>query len=567
MALVQTTPAKILKRIRTDDVKAEMELIFDIADGGKSGWQHKDNWYYEESWDKKSFGTVTGKKMITFKSYKVQINNIIKMFARGSHISSKIPRAKKTDEPKFSTSLDKGKAIIYLMVGTQLIKFQETKARGGTSGPSASTKTKMQEIGSAYVFYLALCQDKKWNDWSNLYEDPDIINVLGKGVWKDYAGGQGTTAWEEDGAEWALNFWIQQEALLNKLQCGGNCCLFDSFVHSREAMKYLPSEGSAGTFMEYVQGIVGKMGVTGKDNWNPADIWLIRSGVEKKARESIDSILSSSLPKDNKRLQVNHLMRGYFASKDIFGISLKKVSRHPASVVYFNTQESFFTENWVGKGYGGKGTDDTIMHYSHVTCKLGLDEDNTLETQDTVFVVEDKNEKGAKYKFQIKANNSSEMSGLKYEATAEGHGDARLGKATVEEVIKIIDEHSKYTMDKSKFSYPQNCKQFQDNNLGSPIPGNDGWKKVIDFLWNGRTVYNIDFGSVDSAEECYQNLCLAMSPGPKPHVVNSKLQQLRWLYCFFNLKNFNKDKDRVATKLVWLSMKAGREYGPFAKIY
>jgi hypothetical protein len=88
-------------------------------------------------------------------------------------------------------------------------------------------------------------------------------------------------------------------------------------------------------------------------------------------------------------------------------------------------------------------------------------------------------------------------------------------------------------------------------------------------LWDNKTKFNIDFGSADSKEECYSNLCIAMTKsieGTKPHVVNSKLQQIRWLYCFFNgIKD--SDKDRFSTKLVWLSMKAGRDYGPFAKIY
>ena len=571
MALVQTTPAQILKRIRTHDVWGEMQLLFMIAEGNTdakdTSWMSSNKWFYEESWDRQSFGVKTGKKMITFKSAYDRIDKIIEAHARGKYVSLKIARVKKSDEPKFGRSIDSGKPYIFLNVGSQLIKFQGTKATSGSATKiNATTKTKMQEIGSAYVFYLALCEGGNWSTWDKLYEDPRVIEVLGKGVWPHFA--KNDDAWEDDGQEWCVNFWIQQKALLSKL--GGGNCLFDRYIHSAEAMKFLPhSNSNAETFMEYITKIVGDLGVKGKDNWNPADIWLIDSKSEAAARDSINKILfDKSVEEDVKRLQVNHLMRGYFNSHKIFGISLKKVTKDPASIVYFNHKEEFFTDNWVGKGYTGKGTDDTVMKYSNAICKMGLDEDNTLETQDTWFIVNDTYHKGATYKFQIKANNSSEMSGLKYEATAEGHGDARLGKATVDEVIKAINHYSTSSkMLKEKEKYAQNCDQFQKQNVGSP--NTRGWQHTINYLWDNKTKFNIDFGSADSKEECYSNLCIAMTKsieGTKPHVVNSKLQQIRWLYCFFNgIKD--SDKDRFSTKLVWLSMKAGRDYGPFAKIY
>ena len=293
MALVQTTPAQILKRIRTHDVWGEMQLLFMIAEGNTDAkdtkWMSSNKWFYEESWDRQSFGVKTGKKMITFKSAYDRIDKIIEAHARGKHVSPNIARVQTSDEPKFGRSIDSGKPYIFLNVGSQLIKFQGTKATSGSATKiNAATKTKMQEIGSAYVFYLALCKGGNWSTWDKLYEDPRVIEVLGKGVWPHFA--KNDDAWEDDGQEWCVNFWIQQKALLSKL--GGGNCLFDRYIHSAEAMKFLPhSNSNAETFMEYITKIVGDLGVKGKDNWNPADIWLIDSKSEAAARDSINKIL------------------------------------------------------------------------------------------------------------------------------------------------------------------------------------------------------------------------------------------------------------------------------------
>ena len=90
---------------------------------------------------------------------------------------------------------------------------------------------------------------------------------------------------------------------------------------------------SGNSFMDWITGEIGKMGVTGKDNWNPADIWLIQSSYEKQARATIKSMLDDVDPVEMKREKVNAYMRALFQEKKIFGISLKKVTKQEAKVV------------------------------------------------------------------------------------------------------------------------------------------------------------------------------------------------------------------------------------------
>ena len=564
MALVKTTTEQVLKRIRTTEVRGEMQLLFEIAEEKK-----KLPWYYEDSWDLKSFGHVRGKRQIVFKTSYAGVERIINAHATTTWVKHSVKRVLTGDfkgEPKLRRASEGGKPHIFLMIGEQAVKFQGTKATGATKGSSvnAATKTKMQEIGSAYVFYLALCKGKKWKTWMELHADPQAKPCLKK-IWEGHGGD-----WEEDGEEWAINFFIQQKALLAKLACGGNCCLFSEFVHSDEAMQYLPGPKRDKSFMKYITEIVGKIGISQKDNWNPADIWLIRTGAYDEAVKNIDAIMEAALDDEGKLQQLNHYMRVLFNKKKVFGISLKKVTKDPATVVYFNNTIKFFNKNWGGEGYGGKGTDNTRMHYLESICKLGIETKEkgthsltTLETQDAWFIVKDSHSGGGTYKFQIKANNSSEFSGMKYEATAVGHGDARLGKATVELVVKAINDASSLTFTKEKESYAKTCQQFYDN---KGAPGGKGWQEIIHWLYTNRTRLKLDLGNVSSKEECYTNMCLAFNESGQAHVANAKLQELRWLYCFYNI-NGEDAKNAFATNMVWLSMKAGRRYGPFAKIY
>ena len=163
-----------------------------------------------------------------------------------------------------------GKPHIYLQIGEQTIKFEGTKDKGGggTKQPNPNDMTMMQELGSAWVFYQALNKGKTWADWAALKKDPDTAPELRKiWAWKK-------ADWDADGAEWAQNFMLNKS--INYKLGGTSCCQFDQYTHSN---KYTLPGMSGNSFMDWITGEIGKMGVTGKDNWNPADIWLIQSSM------------------------------------------------------------------------------------------------------------------------------------------------------------------------------------------------------------------------------------------------------------------------------------------------
>ena len=76
-----------------------------------------------------------------------------------------------------------------------------------------------------------------------------------------------------------------------------------------------------GGFMDFVTKLIAKkFGIKKKDNWDPADIWVI-SEDEKKY---IDTIKDSLEGPHQTISELNKILRGYFKSKEVMGISLKK---------------------------------------------------------------------------------------------------------------------------------------------------------------------------------------------------------------------------------------------------
>ena len=75
----------------------------------------------------------------------------------------------------------------------------------------------------------------------------------------------------------------------------------------------------------------------------------------------------------------------------------------------------------------------------------------------------------------------------------------------------------------------------------------------------------VDMGEAKKPQEAYDNLLAVFDQdNGSPHHANAKLQEIRWLCAFFGIQA--KERPSFATDMVWLAMKSGRKYGPYAKI-
>ena len=508
MAYQNIERTDLLKAIRSRPVKEEMEMIMDVA-GQDVAWRHDPNIKYGK-WDgKKSFGVSPDEPWISIKTSEAGVRRLITRF-KNSYIAAR------------PLDINTGaKPHIVLFVGTQKVKFQATGKLTDSSGKSISeaTMTEMQELGSAFVFRRAINENVSWNNVEALKADDVTMNGI-KDIWKKV----GKVNEVDD--TWIENFYKQQKALIKKIGKPN----FTEFNRN-------------GGFMEFISNLVKKhYGISGKDNWNPADIWLIQD--ERKwtsmIKEAVESGRKGRSPAKTVQ-ELNAIMRMLFKARQVFGVSLKKVAagQSDATVTFANHKSEFF-----------QSLDKMHFEYVGADCKMGKKKDKegaiTLSTQDTRLYVKDG---GNVYNFQIKGNNSTGMSNLKYEPTASGATAARLGKATVELVERLLKDYN-LSFTKDNTAYPQDANAF--------INDSTDWKGLIKILHKNRV--QIDAKTVD---EAYDNLLFVF--GTKPHVANSKCQQIKWLSEFLSLSD--DDRDNFGTDMVFLAKKEGSAYGPFAKIY
>ena len=496
MGLSQITYDKLLKKGKIQpSEKKELTQALDLGGGDKATWFVEDGY----SWPSNS-------------------QNIIKS---SKSVITKIVNGFDGDEIAVNKS---GKIGATYKIGRQKVKFMESGGAAATKPVSDAKMTQIQELGSAKVFEYAIkLNSKKYSSLENMKADKDLMKELTE-IWVRESNGK----LKEVDEEWLVSFHKQQHALIDKISTPR----FTEFNQN-------------GGFMKYVTDIVAEFGITQKDNWDPADIWLIED--EEKARKSIDRILNRGAGRktDSRLKEFNAMMRVLFNSKKVFGISLKKIGSGNAQIKFYNDTKRGFTDQA-----------SMEFKYNYALCKLGTKRDKageqTLSSQDTRFVIEQGN--GATHDFQIKANNSTDFSGLKWEPTTKGASAARLGKATVELVVRAMEDHG-LSFDKANTSYPRNAEDF--------LAEIDTYKSMIkDLIRQGVDV------EVKDEQVAVDNLLLVFTT--KPHVANSKCMQITWLHQVM-AGLARTERNEFCSDMIFLAMKVGRgksdRYGPFAKIY
>tara|TARA_B100000902_G_scaffold278967_1_gene264855 strand:- start:28 stop:1341 length:1314 start_codon:yes stop_codon:yes gene_type:complete len=431
---------------------------------------------------------------------------------------------------------------------------------------SDSTYTQMQELGSAWVFKRAIKDNKVFNSADDILNDKETFKEIQK-IWKTI--GKCEFGDLEQDYSWIDAFYKQQKTLLQKI----GKPTFTEFCRSSDYV--LPGSKKGETFMEWVSDLVKKeFQISQKDNWNPADIWLIQN--EAKWRREITKAYDNRDVRKKRTIEAelakfNAIFRGLFRSRQIVGISLKKISGKTAQWKEVNVTEKFF-----------KKLEATHMKLTEAKCLLGtkrIDPDKAKKdiarkkfrglpdaatlTQDTVLLITDPGlagEPGAKYKVQIKANDSTKFSNLKWEPTITSATGARLGKATVELVLDLMKSYNilrYYEPDNKK--YPRNKTEFGEVE--------DDYRDIIEELVRDRF---IDVGPIGSGQVAVETAIINLKETfdqnrSQPWVAVSKLQQLRFLYALMTLSD--RDRNDFCTSLIFTAEKAGRRYGPYGKLY
>ena len=478
----------------------------------------------------------TGLSKITIKTSSAIINKIITAYRNKPNIGNY--RSGQEVEINFAQNYSfKGKKL------PQEVKFVQTsKLNVNAAGQkvSAAARTAMSELGVLWVMRQAIQNNKKFNSADDIKKDNETWNELVK-IWT-------LIGKIPDGPEdeWLDTFYQSNRAFLREISSPSFTEFNRGKYHANNTTYTIPGSDKSDSFMEYISDFINKnYGISKKDNWNPADIWLIKN--KDKWKRQIEESCKYDGPKSSPSAmanleQLNSILRSAYNSHEIIGISLKKMTKGQEMIyVAINTTEKFIAD---------RGDADFKKQFAYSGAYSYFDEGTKgpISQETVILCAKDK------ISFQVKANSSSDRSGsgLKYEGTERPRIGARLGKATVSLVVDLMGNYG-LDFDTSKNSYPFSSEDFAKKK-------NDYVNKLKFIADKGVSLYKTTRLTPEQAADNLEYTFLS-----QPWVANSKCQQITWLDKVLHLKP--DDLNNFLADMVFLSKKEGKGYGPFGKIY
>ena len=394
--------------------------------------------------------------------------------------------------------------------------------------------TAMQELATAFICERAFKDNKEFTSPESIIKDKatkkgleDIFTYRNKPLL------QFTVPIDKKTVEgkWINTFYLQQQRLLKEFSNA------KFTVFNRD-----------GGFMQFITDLIkDKFGISRKDAWDPADIWLIKDS--PKFRNKIAKELEGARGTQTIK-ELNAIMRSMFQKREIVGVSLKLISGTTARYEEVNVTDAFFKklENMQG---------EFDFKLSKIVCKLNLKNKNQFATHDTNIFLKDTTKEVAK--FQIKGNTPSRLANLKFEGTEIAFAGARLGKAPlnlVEKLSAMVDKDLYNSQTKQNGNYPITTAQYQK------VKGN--YENMFEILSKSPLVKDI---GIKTKKE-FSNNMIKVFNGPTPWIANVKLMQVYYVQRLLSLKE--NDRNEYLTDLLFLAQKKGNkvfDFGPFGKLY
>ena len=438
-------------------------------------------------------------------------------------------------------------------------------------GVSSTILTDVQEMGSAWIFKNAYARTKAFDKVSDIKNDKKVYDELDN-IWRTVSGNPNFTIKGKDGDKWLLSFVGQNRKLLQKIQEGHWSVLTmgtPNFQYKNGLSDwYYKQNKFEKNFMDWIGDEIKIFNISNQNNWNPADVWLIKD--EAEVRKEIEFALKNPVQGGNLKegaikanlAQMNAIFRDLFTNRKIVGISLKKVESKMATWKVVNVSQKFF-----------KNMELTEFPVKRIECKLGLKSPH-LETQDTNIILSSE-KMPEKFVIQIKGNSTSSFDNLKYEPKDLKNPGARMGKATA----GYVDELTTSQVPGAK-SWKRDHQKFPRGNVGDTSNGTplfdqaaqDEYKKIISEIYTRGKRHNIkmNMGDIPSVttpkgqQQAIDNLISEFNA--KPHIANNKLMQMKWLWYVLGISDTEK-LTQFFTDMIFLAEKAGSQYGPYGKLY
>ena len=396
------------------------------------------------------------------------------------------------------------------------IKFRSsgklTKSKAGTAE---------QERGSAFIFSRVLNDNASFDKWQDIVGDdktyPELVKIFKGNVPED----------------WLISYFAQQKVLLDKVK-----------------PKKFSQFNRDGGFMDFVSKFVAKkFNIKKKDNWDPADIWVIDGDERKYITE-----IKESLEGPHQTIgELNGIMRRMFKNKEVMGISLKKTG---AIAYYEEVNLDGLIPDTKDYNYDVPMTD--LKANFMIEAKTGM------FTQDVKIMV-DSIKDNKTFSFQIKALDSGKANqNLKFEPTMKGASSARLGKAPVADVVEILESiNSRATFQNDYKKYPGTLMEFTTHPKGESYFRNE----VLPAIIGGQKGISTDISNID---DIIANI--KESYGSKMDRKANTRCKLMGLDFFYQISKLTKNqRNEFITDMVFLAQKKAfskrPDFGPFGKIF
>jgi hypothetical protein len=324
-------------------------------------------------------------------------------------------------------------------------------------------------------------------------------------------------------------------------------------------------------FMFYIEDIAkSRCGVKTKDNWDPADIYMVRASKERAIRKHIDEITKASDEMANI-YSLNSYMRELIVSKDLVPVSLKAISKTKATA---DLELS-------NMGAKGKQKEVSFENVGPLKCYLNFGTNNKTPTEI------DNGEIAGQFKagdsivnWQTRNfNMSTPRGGVQTDLTPTGKdAGAKIGKASADAIddffsknynkLGIVrpvnagkDPHipdvGKWTKETRKYwiDFQKELAKFKVN--GKPIDFGE-----LEVKYKNKTVSKKSFENV--LDYCIREESSTRYAGGR---LSSKLTCMRWAYAWALIEKKNLMEEWLKTLYYGAKKEFRDTNGPFVKIY
>jgi len=293
--------------------------------------------------------------------------------------------------------------------------------------------------------------------------------------------------------------------------------------------------------MPFLENIaITKCGVATKDSWNPADIYIVKRSKERQIKIDLKKIGDSKVDKKIKLDMLNEYMREKFLTRDLVGISLKKLGRS------VSLEETNVTKLRTMKEIG-------IIKNS-IRLNLNLQSNGEFETGEMALKI---NAGGSEVNVQIRAFSGGVRESTQMDMTGQGAA-AKLGKVSAREAIDPFLQ-SMGPLRRRMGTEIVRVGQWQTKDITKYV---DEKKALETIRIDGSFV---DFGDNDWSKTLTEAIELEKENNRTASQLSAKLQCFRWIEIFAEAEK----KNRLTEFLSILYSGAKKQYasaGPFLKI-